>query len=129
MLFTSFVVRDDIEVRFYEIDDQNSVKWQEFGVIAFIYRHIGISLLTPKYNLPMSEEKTIYLQLKRPSDHEVSAPIKLRMVVNGGIVAETDPIQSESQSPPLIASEITSFPFSPTLPLFPLRFQSRPQVF
>ncbi|XP_054163335.1 embryonic polarity protein dorsal-like [Oppia nitens] len=36
MLFTSFVLRDDIEVRFYELDDQNQVKWQDSGKRLFI---------------------------------------------------------------------------------------------
>lgn len=101
MLFTSFVIRDDIEIRFYEIDDKNVVKWQDFGVIAFIYRHIGISLLTPKYNEPLAQEKTIYLQLKRPSDQELSAPIKLRMLAN---MTDHDSIEL-NQSVPFITSE------------------------
>ena len=100
MLFTSFVIRDDIEVRFYEIDDKNSVKWQDFGVIAFIYRHIGISLLTPKYTEPLTHEKSIYLQLKRPSDQEVSAPIKLRLLP---IITDQDNIEI-NQSQPLMTS-------------------------
>ncbi|CAG2110415.1 unnamed protein product [Medioppia subpectinata] len=101
MLFTSFVLRDDIEVRFYELDDQNAVKWQDFGVIAFIYRHIGISLLTPKYIEPINEEKVVYLQLRRPSDHELSAPIKLRLIH----VSDHD--MDVSQSTPSLITKIS----------------------
>lgn len=82
MLFTSFVMRDDIEVLFYQTDAQNNIIWHDLGVIAFIYRHIGISLLSPKYQdlSQQTEQITIYMQLRRPSDQEISAPIKLQMI-------------------------------------------------
>jgi hypothetical protein len=81
MLFTSFVLKDDIEVLFYEIDSSTNRKcWQDLGTIVNIYRHICISLLTPKYPKQLTQQIHVYMQLRRLSDQQISSPIKLEMM-------------------------------------------------
>ena len=71
------VNKDDILVRFYEESPQGGVMWEghgDFGVND-VHRQLAIVFKTPEYrDLSITSPARVFLQLKRPSDNEVSEP-------------------------------------------------------
>lgn len=67
---------DDIEVRFFSDDG-----WEAKGSFsqADVHRQVAIVFKTPPfYNTSITESVTVHMQLRRPSDQEVSEPLDFR---------------------------------------------------
>lgn len=67
---------DDIEVRFF-----SSNGWEAKGSFsqADVHRQVAIVFKTPTYyDTSIMESVTIHMQLRRPSDQEVSEPMDFR---------------------------------------------------
>lgn len=67
---------DDIEVRFFSTDG-----WEAKGSFsqADVHRQVAIVFKTPSYyNTNIMESVTVHMQLRRPSDQEVSEPMDFR---------------------------------------------------
>ncbi|KAK2823939.1 hypothetical protein Q5P01_021114 [Channa striata] len=70
------VQKDDIEVRFFSSDG-----WEAKGSFsqADVHRQVAIVFKTPQYyNTSVTESVTVHMQLRRPSDQEVSEPMDFR---------------------------------------------------
>ncbi|KAM8738758.1 proto-oncogene c-Rel [Acanthopagrus schlegelii] len=70
------VQKDDIEVRFFSTDG-----WEAKGSFsqADVHRQVAIVFKTPPYyNTNIMESVTVHMQLRRPSDQEVSEPMDFR---------------------------------------------------
>ncbi|XP_070771843.1 proto-oncogene c-Rel [Enoplosus armatus] len=70
------VQKDDIEVRFFSSDG-----WEAKGSFsqADVHRQVAIVFKTPSYyNTSIAESLTVQMQLRRPSDQEVSEPMDFR---------------------------------------------------
>ncbi|XP_017293446.1 proto-oncogene c-Rel [Kryptolebias marmoratus] len=70
------VQKDDIEVRFFSLDG-----WEARGSFsqADVHRQVAIVFKTPSYyNTSITEYVTVHMQLRRPSDQEVSEPMDFR---------------------------------------------------
>ncbi|XP_059179944.1 proto-oncogene c-Rel [Centropristis striata] len=70
------VQKDDIEVRFFSADG-----WEAKGSFsqADVHRQVAIVFKTPPYyNTSITESVTVHMQLRRPSDQEVSEPMDFR---------------------------------------------------
>ncbi|XP_074532651.1 proto-oncogene c-Rel isoform X2 [Halichoeres trimaculatus] len=70
------VQKDDIEVRFFSSDG-----WEAKGSFsqADVHRQVAIVFKTPPYyNTSIIESITVQMQLRRPSDQEVSEPMDFR---------------------------------------------------
>ncbi|XP_072247572.1 proto-oncogene c-Rel [Leuresthes tenuis] len=70
------VQKDDIEVRFFSSDG-----WEAKGSFsqADVHRQVAIVFKTPSYyNTTITESVTVHMQLRRPSDQEVSEPMDFR---------------------------------------------------
>uniref|UniRef100_A0AAV2KRY9 RHD domain-containing protein n=1 Tax=Knipowitschia caucasica TaxID=637954 RepID=A0AAV2KRY9_KNICA len=70
------VQKDDIEVRFFSADG-----WEAKGSFsqADVHRQVALVFRTPPfYNPSITESVCVQLQLRRPSDQEVSEPISFR---------------------------------------------------
>ncbi|KAK2922214.1 hypothetical protein Q8A73_001699 [Channa argus] len=70
------VQKDDIEVRFFSSDG-----WEAKGSFsqADVHRQVAIVFKTPQYyNTSITESITVHMQLRRPSDQEVSEPMDFR---------------------------------------------------
>ncbi|XP_020502662.1 LOW QUALITY PROTEIN: proto-oncogene c-Rel [Labrus bergylta] len=70
------VQKDDIEVRFFSSDG-----WEAKGSFsqADVHRQVAIVFKTPSYyNTSIVESITVQMQLRRPSDQEVSEPLDFR---------------------------------------------------
>ncbi|XP_054456392.1 proto-oncogene c-Rel [Anoplopoma fimbria] len=70
------VQKDDIEVRFFSDDG-----WEAKGSFsqADVHRQVAIVFKTPSYyNTSITESVTVHMQLRRPSDQEVSEPMDFR---------------------------------------------------
>ncbi|KAM6997543.1 proto-oncogene c-Rel [Tautogolabrus adspersus] len=70
------VQKDDIEVRFFSSDG-----WEAKGSFsqADVHRQVAIVFKTPPYyNTSIIESVTVQMQLRRPSDQEVSEPMDFR---------------------------------------------------
>ncbi|XP_039900620.1 proto-oncogene c-Rel [Simochromis diagramma] len=70
------VQKDDIEVRFFSPDG-----WEAKGSFsqADVHRQVAIVFKTPPYhNTSITDSVTVHMQLRRPSDQEVSEPMDFR---------------------------------------------------
>ncbi|CAK6962332.1 proto-oncogene c-Rel [Scomber scombrus] len=70
------VQKDDIEVRFFTTDG-----WEAKGSFsqADVHRQVAIVFKTPPfYNTSITDSFTVHMQLRRPSDQEVSEPLDFR---------------------------------------------------
>ncbi|KAF7219796.1 proto-oncogene c-Rel [Nothobranchius furzeri] len=70
------VQKDDIEVRFFSTDG-----WEARGAFsqADVHRQVAIVFKTPEYyTTTITESVTVHMQLRRPSDQEVSEPMDFR---------------------------------------------------
>uniref|UniRef100_A0A665T9R8 RHD domain-containing protein n=1 Tax=Echeneis naucrates TaxID=173247 RepID=A0A665T9R8_ECHNA len=70
------VQKDDIEVRFFSADG-----WEAKGSFsqADVHRQVAIVFKTPSYyNTSITESVTVHMQLRRPSDQEVSESMDFR---------------------------------------------------
>jgi Rel/ankyrin family protein len=80
MIFCNYIDEDDIEVRFFETDNNGVVIWESIAdlkpPIGEVHKRVGISLLAPAYPNPhVKEAVNVYLQLRRPSDQRSSDPL------------------------------------------------------
>ncbi|XP_069464134.1 proto-oncogene c-Rel [Ambystoma mexicanum] len=68
------VQKDDIEVRFFTSD------WEGKGTFsqADVHRQVAVVFRTPAFFKPIAEPVTVKMQLRRPSDQEVSEPMEFR---------------------------------------------------
>lgn len=67
---------DDIEVRFFSDDG-----WEAKGSFsqADVHRQVAIVFKTPPYrDISITESASVHMQLRRPSDQEVSEPMDFR---------------------------------------------------
>ncbi|XP_044284598.1 proto-oncogene c-Rel [Varanus komodoensis] len=87
------VQKDDIEVRFFMND------WEAKGVFsqADVHRQVAIVFRTPPFHKDIFEPVTVKMQLRRPSDQEVSDPMDFRYLPE-----EKDPYghKAKKQRPP-----------------------------
>ncbi|KAM9330490.1 nuclear factor NF-kappa-B p105 subunit [Gastrophryne carolinensis] len=70
------VQKDDIQIRFYEEDDNGSI-WEGFGDFSptDVHRQFAIVFKTPKYrDLSILKPVSVFVQLRRKSDYETSEP-------------------------------------------------------
>ncbi|XP_075993589.1 nuclear factor NF-kappa-B p105 subunit isoform X2 [Genypterus blacodes] len=70
------VQKDDIQVRFFEEDD-SGVTWEALGDFSptDVHRQFAIVFKTPKYrDLNLQKPTSVFVQLKRTSDNEMSEP-------------------------------------------------------
>ncbi|KAG8454149.1 hypothetical protein GDO86_000696 [Hymenochirus boettgeri] len=70
------VQKDDIQVRFYEEDD-NGEFWEGFGDFSptDVHRQFAIVFKTPKYkDIHITKAASVFVQLRRKSDYETSEP-------------------------------------------------------
>ncbi|XP_051900898.1 nuclear factor NF-kappa-B p105 subunit-like [Pristis pectinata] len=70
------VQKDDIQVRFYE-EDENGGIWEAFGNFGptDVHRQFAIVFKTPKYrDVDISKPASVFVQLRRKSDNETSEP-------------------------------------------------------
>uniref|UniRef100_A0A3Q3FZF2 Nuclear factor of kappa light polypeptide gene enhancer in B-cells 1 n=1 Tax=Labrus bergylta TaxID=56723 RepID=A0A3Q3FZF2_9LABR len=70
------VQKDDIQVRFYEEDD-NGPTWEALGDFSptDVHRQFAIVFKTPKYrDQNLQKPTSVFVQLKRKSDNETSEP-------------------------------------------------------
>ncbi|XP_072265624.1 proto-oncogene c-Rel [Pyxicephalus adspersus] len=70
------VQKDDIEVRFFTDNWENK---GHFGQ-ADVHRQVAIVFKTPPFPFPITEVTTVKMQLRRPSDQEVSEPMDFRFI-------------------------------------------------
>ncbi|XP_063774290.1 proto-oncogene c-Rel [Pseudophryne corroboree] len=70
------VQKDDIQVRFF------TDKWEDKGQFgqADVHRQVAIVFKTPAFPFHITEVTTVKMQLKRPSDQEVSEPMDFRYI-------------------------------------------------
>ncbi|OCT97186.1 hypothetical protein XELAEV_18009414mg [Xenopus laevis] len=70
------VQKDDIQVRFYE-EDENGGFWEGFGDFSptDVHRQYAIVFKTPKYkDVNITKAASVFVQLRRKSDYETSEP-------------------------------------------------------
>ncbi|KAE8630728.1 hypothetical protein XENTR_v10000934 [Xenopus tropicalis] len=70
------VQKDDIQVRFYE-EDENGGFWEGFGDFSptDVHRQFAIVFKTPKYkDVNITKAASVFVQLRRKSDYETSEP-------------------------------------------------------
>ncbi|XP_067413370.1 nuclear factor NF-kappa-B p105 subunit-like, partial [Emydura macquarii macquarii] len=70
------VQKDDIQIRFYE-EDENGGVWEGFGDFSptDVHRQFAIVFKTPKYrDVNITKPAFVYVQLRRKSDLETSEP-------------------------------------------------------
>jgi len=75
LLFCDKVTKDDIQVRFYEEQQDGQVVWEALGDFqpSDVHKQYGICFRTPRYkNLEIEQPLRVQLQLRRPSDGAVS---------------------------------------------------------
>ncbi|XP_028928361.1 proto-oncogene c-Rel [Ornithorhynchus anatinus] len=93
------VQKDDIEVRFVLND------WEAKGSFsqADVHRQVAIVFRTPPYNKVITEPVTVKMQLRRPSDQEVSDPMDFRYLPD-----EKDPYgnKAKKQRTPLTLQKL-----------------------
>ncbi|XP_069625000.1 proto-oncogene c-Rel [Ranitomeya imitator] len=70
------VQKDDIEVRFF------TSTWEDKGQFgqADVHRQVAIVFRTPLFPFDITEVTTVKMQLRRPSDQEVSEPMDFRYI-------------------------------------------------
>ncbi|KAK3739735.1 hypothetical protein QZH41_016183 [Actinostola sp. cb2023] len=72
------VQREDIEVRFYEYNQDGNVTWEDLGSFApaDVHRQFAIVFKTPAYqNIAIERPVKVSLELRRKSDKETSEPV------------------------------------------------------
>jgi len=75
LLFCDKITKDDIQVRFFEEQQDGQVLWEAFGDFqpSDVHKQYGICFRTPRYkNLEIEQPVRVQLQLRRPSDGAVS---------------------------------------------------------
>ncbi|KAM4694536.1 proto-oncogene c-Rel [Discoglossus pictus] len=82
------VQKDDIEVRFFTDD------WEAKGTFsqADVHRQVAIVFKTPEFHSHISQPTTVKMQLRRPSDQEVSEPMDFRYLPD-----EKDPYGNQAK--------------------------------
>lgn len=80
-MLTRFFFLDNIKVRFYELNNDGTTNWEDFGVFneADVHHQYGIVLKTPPYKKSLIDAPvTVLVQLFRPSDGSSSEPLEFR---------------------------------------------------
>lgn len=86
MIFTDRIKREDIDVVFYEEDNEKNVIWKKTvnyknSSKLRIHHQYGISLVTPEYrDVDIQDPHKAFIQLYRPSDSETSEPFIFEFV-------------------------------------------------
>lgn len=84
LMFCEKVVKDDVEIRFFEQRDQTGpVEWEALGQFhpSNVHKGFGIAFRTPPYKtLEVEAPVDVFIQLRRPSDNSVgdAVPFQLR---------------------------------------------------
>ncbi|SPP79262.1 embryonic polarity protein dorsal isoform X2 [Drosophila guanche] len=83
------ISKDDIEIRFYETDEDGRELWHanaEFQPTD-VFKQMAIAFKTPRYRNPeITQSVNVELKLVRPSDGATSAPLQFEYYPNPGIV-------------------------------------------
>ncbi|KAH8298318.1 hypothetical protein KR018_002362, partial [Drosophila ironensis] len=83
------IAKDDIEVRFYETDEDGRELWHanaEFQPTD-VFKQMAIAFKTPRYrNTEITQSVNVELKLVRPSDGATSAPLQFEYYPNPGMV-------------------------------------------
>ncbi|XP_041450795.1 LOW QUALITY PROTEIN: embryonic polarity protein dorsal [Drosophila obscura] len=83
------ISKDDIEIRFYETDDDGRELWHANGEFqpTDVFKQMAITFKTPRYrNTEITQSVYVELKLVRPSDGATSAPLQFEYFPNPGIV-------------------------------------------
>ncbi|XP_055625537.1 nuclear factor NF-kappa-B p110 subunit isoform X2 [Toxorhynchites rutilus septentrionalis] len=80
-MFVEKVCKNNIKIRFYELDDNDQEVWQEWGVFseADVHHQYAIAFKTPAYrNKDITEPVEVHMQLFRPRDKCQSEPVPFK---------------------------------------------------
>ncbi|XP_076642757.1 nuclear factor NF-kappa-B family member relish [Halictus rubicundus] len=78
-LLVEKVGKKNIKVRFFEVDEDNSEVWSDYGRFSEldVHHQYAIVFRTPRYkDSTITSPKEVFLQLERPTDGDCSEPIK-----------------------------------------------------
>ncbi|KAK3930978.1 Embryonic polarity protein dorsal [Frankliniella fusca] len=106
LMFCDKVVKDDVEIRFFEQRDNTTAQWEAFGLFhsSDVHRGYGISFRTPPYkSLDVDAPVEIFLELRRPSDFAAGDPVKfLFLPVESNEKLQSLPnLEPNSSTPPI----------------------------
>ncbi|RZC35454.1 nuclear factor NF-kappa-B p110 subunit [Asbolus verrucosus] len=79
------VTKKNIKVRFYELDDDDSVLWEDYGKFSDldVHHQYAIVFKTPPYKDPnIKTPVRVYIELERPSDRARSEPKEFTYIVS-----------------------------------------------
>ncbi|XP_055606243.1 LOW QUALITY PROTEIN: nuclear factor NF-kappa-B p110 subunit [Uranotaenia lowii] len=77
-MFVEKVCKNNIKIRFYELDEYDQEIWQDWGMFseADVHHQYAIAFKTPAYhNKDITEPVEVYMQLFRPRDKCQSEPV------------------------------------------------------
>ena len=80
-IFTECVKKDDIKVRFFQLNENNERCWEAFATFsdADVHKQCAILFRTPSYQYQnVIEDVEVFFELFRPSDDNVSDPREFR---------------------------------------------------
>lgn len=83
ILLCEKVAKEDIRVRFYEVDYNDHVTWEAYGDFNHtnVHKQVAISFKVPAYhNLNIDKSAFVNVQLKRPSDDICSEPLQFEYI-------------------------------------------------
>lgn len=80
-MFVEKVCKNNIKIRFYELDEYDQEVWQDWGVFseADVHHQYAIAFKTPSYhNKDITEPVEVLMQLYRPRDKCQSEPVPFK---------------------------------------------------
>lgn len=126
ILLCEKVAKEDIRVRFYEVDYNDHVTWEAYGEFNHtnVHKQVAISFKVPAYhNLNIDKSAFVNVQLKRPSDDICSEPLqfeyipcpdnrisKLKRVSDHDSIREQQKAKQQKQEPMQGMSSIIDLP-------------------
>ncbi|XP_046382934.1 nuclear factor NF-kappa-B p110 subunit isoform X2 [Ischnura elegans] len=73
------VAKKNIQIRFFELDDEDNEIWEDFGKFTEldVHHQYAVVFRTPRYrDVNIEHPVDVFLQLYRPSDKDTSEPIR-----------------------------------------------------
>ncbi|EDW28795.1 GL18755 [Drosophila persimilis] len=117
------ISKDDIEIRFYETDDDGRELWHanaEFQPTD-VFKQMAIAFKTPRYRNPeITQSVNVELKLVRPSDGATSAPLQFEYYPNPENLTQHNRLVArktvETLKRNLMSSDFSDFHQSPKQP-------------
>ncbi|XP_063985416.1 nuclear factor NF-kappa-B p100 subunit isoform X2 [Diachasmimorpha longicaudata] len=78
-LLVEKVGKKNIKIKFFELDDKDNEIWTDYGKFSEldVHHQYAIVFRTPPYkDRDITESKTVYIQLERPTDGDCSEPMQ-----------------------------------------------------